>query len=93
MANNIAHPFLWNISDYFIFKFLCSTKQKNRKNVYIQTHKTSVQTSIWLNKLPRTNKILKNIFYLGKTKFLNKEKIFNKLGQIERCSLKNNSEC
>lgn len=36
MASNIAHPFLWNILDYFVLNFLCSTKQKTGR---IFTHK------------------------------------------------------
>lgn len=43
MASNIAHPFLWNILGYFVFNFLCSTKQKTGR-MFTHKHKTSGST-------------------------------------------------
>lgn len=37
MASNIAHPFLWTILRYFVFNFLCSTKQ-NTGRMFTDKH-------------------------------------------------------
>lgn len=72
MASNIAHPFLWNILGYFVFNFLCSTKQKTGR---MFTHKhikhLSNHQSGWMNCRGQIKYLKKYFIYVRQNFYLN----------------------